>query len=70
VSVVYPELQEKIRQAVGEASTCWENLDSPGVFDSDRANKIAASLYDYMVEFMAGLQVEKRLDAAGAESIG
>jgi hypothetical protein len=51
---MHEELKEKIRQAIGEASMCWEKLDSTGVFDSDNASRIAADLYDYVVEYLTG----------------
>ena len=41
-------LMEKIQQAIGEASTCWENLDSTGQFDSERAIRIADELADFI----------------------
>lgn len=37
-------LRERIAQAVGAASTCWENLYGAGVFDSERAGTVCAEL--------------------------
>lgn len=37
-------LEEAIGQALGAASTCWENLHGTGVFDSDRAKEIYDAL--------------------------
>jgi hypothetical protein len=44
--LIFPEwkidtpLEEIIGNAVGAASTCWENLEDTGVFDSERASQI------------------------------
>jgi hypothetical protein len=35
------DLESVIYQAVGCGSTCWEDLDSTGVFQSDRAKAVA-----------------------------
>ena len=45
ISEVLPEeLFNRIHQAVGEASTCWSNLDGAGIFDALRAGNIALDL--------------------------
>lgn len=36
--------EELIQTAIGEASTCWSNLDEAGVFDSSRALQIGEKL--------------------------
>lgn len=36
--------QELIMTAIGEASTCWDNLEGAGVFDSSRADAIGKKL--------------------------
>ena len=37
-----------IQEAIGAASVCWESLEGTGVFDSDRAKKIADELYAHL----------------------
>jgi hypothetical protein len=46
VNILDPELpiEEFIGQAVGAASMCWENPEGAGVFDSERAERIAEEL--------------------------
>lgn len=36
--------KDLILMAIGEASTCWSNLDKAGIFDSTRAEKIGEKL--------------------------
>lgn len=38
------ELRTTITQAIGAASTCWDNLMGAGVFESERAGEIAKEL--------------------------
>jgi hypothetical protein len=38
------QLDEAVGVAIGAASTCWETLDTAGVFDSTRAGEIAEEL--------------------------
>lgn len=40
------ELRALILQALGEASTCWSNVEQAGVFQSERAIAIAERLTD------------------------
>lgn len=40
------QLREKIYQAVGAASACWENLEGAGVFESNRAKKVGDDLVE------------------------
>ena len=37
------ELEEKIYQAIGEASMCWK--ETPGVFDDVKAKKIGEDIW-------------------------
>lgn len=37
-------IESAVFQALGAASTCWENLSGTGVFDSDRAKRIGGAL--------------------------
>jgi hypothetical protein len=37
-----------IQEAIGAASVCWDSLEGTGVFDSDRAKKIADELYAHL----------------------
>jgi hypothetical protein len=41
-----PKLNKLIFEALGEASTCWENMYSTGVFDSTRAGMIGDKLME------------------------
>jgi hypothetical protein len=51
LSEVLPEsIFKAIHVAIGEASMCWENVDKAGVFDSERARKIAYKLCWDIVE--------------------
>ena len=43
-------LSEAIRQAVGTASMCWENVAGAGAFDSDKAYWVASGLERWMHE--------------------
>lgn len=45
------DLDGAVFQALGAASTCWENLSGAGVFDSTRAKDIG----DGLLEFIRGL---------------
>ena len=40
------ELEEAVGMAIGEASTCWANLEGAGVFDSTHAIQVADRLLD------------------------
>ncbi len=44
----FSELRNFVRrivgEAIGEASTCWDDLGAAGVFDSERASRIANDL--------------------------
>lgn len=42
-------LGSAIRQAIGAASTCWEDLVGTGVFDEERANEIADTLHGFVM---------------------
>ncbi len=39
---------EKVMQAIGEASMCWSNIEGAGVFDSEKAKQIAEDLVKYL----------------------
>lgn len=41
-------VHEAIGEAIGGASTCWENLRGAGVFDSTRASAIADELEEFL----------------------
>lgn len=61
------KLREKIQQSIGEASTCWGNLDSAGIFDSDRASKVATALFEHVLEYIANLDSAVQPGAEGNE---
>jgi hypothetical protein len=44
------EIVERIYQDIGYASTCWENLDNTGVYDSTRAAEIAMDLCNFIAD--------------------
>lgn len=44
------DLQSAVYQALGAASVCWENLDSAGIFQSDRAVLIGEALIQRIKE--------------------
>jgi hypothetical protein len=39
-------LYDKVCEAIGQASGCWDELVNAGVYDSSRAKEIAESLND------------------------
>ncbi len=39
---------EKVMQAIGEASMCWSNIEGAGVFDSEKAKQIGDELLMYL----------------------
>ena len=39
---------EKVMQAIGEASMCWSNIDGAGVFDSEKAKQVGDDLLKYL----------------------
>ena len=54
---------ERIRQAIGEASTCWSNLEEAGVFETEQASKIASNLCKFLeveMETIIATELEKR----------
>ena len=42
----------EIHQAIGQASTCWEHLNSAGRFDSEQAGSIASDLCNFIADFL------------------
>lgn len=56
-------LQAAVFQAIGAASTCWENLEEAGVFDTDRAAYITGCLLS-LIEQTVEQYVEMRVSAA------
>jgi hypothetical protein len=46
-------LETAVYQAIGAATTCWENLSGTGVFDSQRADAIGQALLDAIRELTA-----------------
>lgn len=41
-------VREAVFQAIGAASTCWENMEGTGIFDSDRAKQIGDELMEWV----------------------
>lgn len=39
---------EKVMQAIGEASMCWSNIEGAGTFDSEKAKQIGGGLIKYL----------------------
>lgn len=57
------EIFIRIHQDIGYASTCWENLDDAGVFDSTRASEIAFDLCHFIADKLEEKDKEiKRLE--------
>ena len=42
----------EIHQAIGQASVCWEHLDSTASFDSEQASSIASDLCNFIADFL------------------
>ena len=40
----------RIHQDIGEASTCWTNLDGAGTFEAEHASKIAFNLCHFVAD--------------------
>ena len=40
--------EEKVVQAIGEASMCWSNIEGAGGFDSEKAKQIGDELLKYL----------------------
>ncbi len=40
--------EEKVAQAIGEASMCWTNIEGAGTFDTEKAKQIAEDLVKYL----------------------
>lgn len=40
--------EEKVMQAIGEASMCWSNIEGAGVFDSEKAKQVGQELLTYL----------------------
>ena len=41
---------ERIHQDIGQATTCWEHLNSAGTFDAERAGQIAFELCHFIAD--------------------
>ena len=39
---------EKVMQAIGEASMCWSNIEGAGTFDSEKAKQVGDDLVKYL----------------------
>ena len=50
IRITEERLKELIFQALGEASTCWQNLSGAGVFDSERAIAIGERLISDLLD--------------------
>lgn len=48
------DLSEAVHLALGEASTCWDNLAGAGVFQSERAREIALELEAWIEQHKPG----------------
>lgn len=50
LSELLPErIFNRIHEDIGEASTCWTNLEGAGTFDAEHASKIAYNLCCFIV---------------------
>lgn len=43
-------IESAVFQALGAASTCWENLEAAGVFDSTRCKEIGDALVEWLTD--------------------
>ena len=50
-------IEEVVGQAVGAGSTCWENLEGTGVFQSTQAAFVAGEAVDRIRELIIGAKV-------------
>jgi hypothetical protein len=41
-------IEAMIRQAIGSASMCWEDLDRAGIYQDDQANRVADGVIDWL----------------------
>lgn len=51
IKILPNELNDKVFEAIGAASMCWENVDEAGAFNSskakDIANELCFAIYQY-----------------------
>lgn len=45
-------LEEAVGLSIGAASTCWDNLDGAGVFESERAAAITEELVELVRDYV------------------
>jgi hypothetical protein len=45
-------IRERVFTDIGHASTCWENFEKAGVFDTEQASEIATSLCQFIISEM------------------
>lgn len=43
---------DRIHQDIGQASTCWTNLEGAGTFDSQAASQIAFKLCHFIADLL------------------
>jgi len=42
-------IREKVFQAIGHASMCWDSPESAGIFDTEQASEIATELCRFVM---------------------
>ncbi|MEA1957584.1 MAG: hypothetical protein U9N01_04435 [Euryarchaeota archaeon] len=42
-------IRERVFQDIGQASTCWENFELAGLFDTEQASEIATGLCQFII---------------------
>jgi len=52
----------EIHQAIGQASVCWEHLDSAASFDSEQASSIARDLCNFIADFLLEINQKEEQD--------
>lgn len=57
---------EKVMQAIGEASMCWSNIEGAGVFDSEKAKQVGSELLTYLRNNNGNADKDKPADQDGA----
>jgi hypothetical protein len=63
-------LDEWVGQALGAASSCWENLAGAGEFDSTRCKGIFAALMAHLVEVIEAARAGSVRAAEGGPLVG
>jgi hypothetical protein len=61
------DLSQKVFEALGAVSTCWENVSGAGTFESDKAKAIGDALMEEILEAMRSKWVSVRESDLGRQ---